>query len=196
MSTRKKLSTSDLTVLSMLLEQPMHGYGLVRELERQHYQDWAPISRSHVYYSLKKLEGAGLTRRHNDETSAQGPDRDVFKVTEEGREKLASALGDISWVAARPPWPFLTWLAICQHTDAAVVASQIAARMAFLSQEIAKEAETRAAVEADPGPGQKVARITVEMTRAVMQGELDVLTAMTPRLLEQLKEEADNAEHC
>ncbi len=50
------LTTPDLVVLSLLSEQPMHGYQLNQTLENREVRDWAVISRPQVYYSLRKLK--------------------------------------------------------------------------------------------------------------------------------------------
>ena len=52
---RRELTVPDLVLLSLLAEQPMHGYQANLELERRQVQDWAGISRPQVYYSLEKL---------------------------------------------------------------------------------------------------------------------------------------------
>ena len=52
----------DLVLLSLLAEQPMHGYQANLELERRQVQDWAGVSRPQVYYSLEKLARLGTDR--------------------------------------------------------------------------------------------------------------------------------------
>src|SRR6266481_2121671 len=73
------LSTPDLVLLSLLAEQPMHGYQANAELERRCIRDWANISRPQVYYSLDKLASLGLIKGNDEE--AQGPERRVFSTS-------------------------------------------------------------------------------------------------------------------
>ena len=49
------LTTADLVVLSLLAEQPMHGYDLLAEYERQEVVDWASVSKAQLYYARAKL---------------------------------------------------------------------------------------------------------------------------------------------
>jgi DNA-binding PadR family transcriptional regulator len=44
----------------------MHGYELVGELLRRDVDDWAAVSRPHVYYSIKKLAKLDLIRPAKD----------------------------------------------------------------------------------------------------------------------------------
>ncbi|MFI5107117.1 MAG: hypothetical protein ACHP79_19505, partial [Terriglobales bacterium] len=57
---KRELTVPDLVLLSLLAEQPMHGYQANLELERRQVEDWAGISRPQVYYSLEKLARLGL----------------------------------------------------------------------------------------------------------------------------------------
>jgi DNA-binding PadR family transcriptional regulator len=52
---RRRPTTPDLVLLSLLVEQPVTGYQANLELERRNIHDWAGISRPQVYYSLGKL---------------------------------------------------------------------------------------------------------------------------------------------
>src|SRR6059058_4674055 len=77
---RKKeaLTTPDLVLLSLLAEQPMHGYQANAELERRQVRDWAAISRPQIYYSLEKLARAELISPARDRADSGGPDRVVY----------------------------------------------------------------------------------------------------------------------
>ena len=66
------LTVPDLVLLSLLAEQPMHGYQANLELERRQVQDWAGVSRPQVYYSLEKLARLGLITEAGDHEPALG----------------------------------------------------------------------------------------------------------------------------
>src|ERR1051325_11610908 len=85
------LTVPDLVLLSLLAEQPMHGYQANLELERRQVQDWAGISRPQIYYSLEKLARLGLLREAGDQEPALGPERRVFSTTAKGRAELSDA---------------------------------------------------------------------------------------------------------
>src|SRR5271165_213222 len=96
----RALTIPDLVLLSLLAEQPMHGYQANLELERREVRDWAGISRPQVYYSLEKLARWGLLRAVETAEPAAGPERRVFATTESGRRALAHALAREAWTAA------------------------------------------------------------------------------------------------
>src|ERR1700723_1189970 len=94
---RSTLTTPDLVLLSLLAEQPMHGYQANLELERREVRDWAAISRPQVYYSLEKLARQDLLRAVKSEGPAAGPDRNIYGTTAKGRAALADALEQEEW---------------------------------------------------------------------------------------------------
>ena len=106
------LTVPDLVLLSLLKEQPMHGYQANLELERRQVQDWAGVSRPQVYYSLEKLARLGFVSATGDHEPALGPERRIFSTTAKGRAALASALEREDWTNQRDRPPFLTWMAL------------------------------------------------------------------------------------
>src|SRR5467141_1325298 len=90
---RSTLTVPDLVLLSLLLEQPMHGYQANLELERRCIRDWAAISRPQVYYSLEKLARRGMIRAASDKADAAGPVRQVYATTPAGLRAMNEALG-------------------------------------------------------------------------------------------------------
>jgi DNA-binding PadR family transcriptional regulator len=136
------LTTPDLVLLSLLAERPMHGHQANLELERREIRDWAPISRPQVYYSLEKLERAGLLRSVETGERATRPERTTFETTEKGREALADALEQEEWTTQRDHPAFLTWLALSWQARPGVFRKQLENRRRFLLQELAREKKT------------------------------------------------------
>ena len=183
------LTPADLVVLGLLLERPMHGYEVNHELELREVRDWAGVSRPQVYYSLRKLAGAGhigpAPDRDADTERAAGedgptergraeggPERRIYRVTEVGRRAYADALARPDWATQRPPPPFITWLVLATHADPAVRARQLARRQAFLEAEAARERETLAAIRTNIGPTFTVAALVVSHTIRQFESEL------------------------
>ncbi len=178
------LTAADLVVLGLLLERPMHGYGVNQELERREVRDWAGVSRPQVYYSLRKLadaghigptpdHAAGAERGAAERGSAEGgPERRVYRVTAAGRRAYAAALARPEWATQRPPPPFVTWLVLATHADPAVRARQLARRRAFLEAEAMRERATLAAILAGTGPTVVVAALVVSLTIRQFEAEL------------------------
>jgi len=188
------LTPADLVVLGLLLEQPMHGYGVNQELARREVRDWAGVSRPQVYYSLRKLaeaghiapasgRAAGAERGPAERGSAEGgPERRVYRVTAAGRRAYAAALARPEWATQRPPPPFVTWLVLATHADPAVRARQLARRRAFLEAEAMRERATLAAIMTGTGPTVVVAALVVSLTIRQFEAELawlgEVATAL------------------
>jgi DNA-binding PadR family transcriptional regulator len=141
-SKARDLTTPDLVLLSLLAEQPMHGYEANLELERREARDWAAISRPQVYYSLEKLARLGLIRVAEDEEAAAGPERRSFATTARGRAALARALEREDWTTHRDRPPFLTWMALSWQARPGVFGQQLERRRKFLEQELAREQAT------------------------------------------------------
>ncbi|HEY2364659.1 MAG TPA: PadR family transcriptional regulator [Candidatus Angelobacter sp.] len=138
-------------MLSLLAEQPMHGYQANLELERRQVQDWAGVSRPQVYYSLEKLARLGLIAETGDHEPALGPERRIFSTTAKGRAALASALEREDWTNQRDRPPFLTWMALSWQASPTAVFKQLRRREQFLEAELAREQETLRAVEKEVG---------------------------------------------
>jgi len=68
-------------VLAVLADAPLHGYDVIRELEKRSGGAWSPSPGS-VYPTLQMLEDEGLV------TSEQQDGKKVYSLTEAGREEL------------------------------------------------------------------------------------------------------------
>ncbi|HZD96503.1 MAG TPA: PadR family transcriptional regulator [Candidatus Sulfotelmatobacter sp.] len=148
---KRDLTVPDLVLLSLLAEQPMHGYQANLELERRQVQDWAGVSRPQIYYSLEKLARLGFIREAVDQEPALGPERRVYSASAKGRAALASALEREDWATQRERPPFLTWMALSWQARPPVVRQQLRRRQDFLRRELAREEETLKAVEKEVG---------------------------------------------
>jgi DNA-binding PadR family transcriptional regulator len=148
---KRELTVPDLVLLSLLAEQPMHGYQANLELERRQVQDWAGISRPQVYYSLEKLARLEMLREAGDPEPALGPERRVYSVSAKGRAALAASLEREEWATQRERPPFLTWMALSWQARPEVVRQQLRRRMEFLQGELAREEDTLVAVKKEIG---------------------------------------------
>ncbi|HKO03436.1 MAG TPA: PadR family transcriptional regulator [Candidatus Acidoferrales bacterium] len=166
------MTTPDLVLLSLLAEQPMHGYQANLELERREVRDWAGISRPQVYYSLEKLARWSLLRGVQTAEPTAGPERRVFATTESGLRALAQALARPAWTTARERPPFLTWLALSWQASPAVVRRQVNRRQRFLQAELAREQATLRGIFREVGHPYHEAVWMVSVTIAQIQTEL------------------------
>jgi DNA-binding PadR family transcriptional regulator len=88
-SPETKLSLTESVVLSLIDEEPRHGFSVARELKSSAEigQVWmvpAPL----VYRAFERLESAGLIERLGTEPGEKGPVRTVFRTTPVGHERV------------------------------------------------------------------------------------------------------------
>jgi DNA-binding PadR family transcriptional regulator len=86
-------TNAELAILTLLAEQPRHGYEIEAVIEERGMREWTEIGFSSIYYVLKKLEKAGLVQGRLAQTG-QGPARKVYEVTPAGRDELRAAVLD------------------------------------------------------------------------------------------------------
>ena len=80
-------------ILTLLAEQPMHGYQIIQEVTERSSGSWAPSPGS-VYPTLQQLEDEELVRA--DETAG----RRVYNLTDAGRELAAALPEQAPWAMA------------------------------------------------------------------------------------------------
>ena len=118
------LSDADIVVLSLLAEQPLHGYDLDRVIEQRGYRQWTSLAFSSVYYLLKRLSERGLLE---PDEGSQGR-RTVFRVTEAGRRELRQAAGERVLAPAPPSAGVLPALNAYSRLDDPALAALLARR--------------------------------------------------------------------
>ncbi len=182
MSKSDRLTAADLTVLSLLAEEPMHGYKIVAELERRDAKDWAPISRPQVYYSIKKLLRLKFIGRASDNEDPLGPEREKYRLNSKGKESMNEALSGDDWATQRPPPPFTTWMALSTHLSPKVTSEMIKARRRFLETELAREKRTLAEFEGETASMMTAGRLMVTFTIKSFELELSWLDAVAKEL--------------
>ncbi|QKJ18717.1 PadR family transcriptional regulator [Microbacterium hominis] len=77
-------------VLALLLEGPMHGYQIIREIEERSGGVWKPSPGS-VYPTLQMLSDEGLI------SAEESGGKKVYSLTEAGRAEAESAHGAAPW---------------------------------------------------------------------------------------------------
>jgi len=146
-----RLTISDLVILSLLAERPMHGYEVNATLEDRKIREWAPVSRPQIYYSLDKLTKLKLIRVSETDSPSAGPERRVMQTTALGREQLADALEAKHWVAQTAHQPFLIWLALSWQARTKTFRKQLDSRRRLLEERLNREKSTLADVLTEVG---------------------------------------------
>lgn len=127
---RHKVSRGDvrLGILALLGDEPMHGYQVMQELEERSGGAWRPSPGS-VYPTLQQLADEGLI------TADKQSDRNVFSLTDAGREATKSSEGS-------PPWEVFIG---DSHVDMRAIASSVVAASKQVSHVGTPEQEAAAA---------------------------------------------------
>lgn len=76
-------------ILTLLAEEPMHGYQIIREIEERSGGSWKPSAGS-VYPTLQMLTDEGLV------SVAESQGRKTYSLTKEG-EAEATHVSDVPW---------------------------------------------------------------------------------------------------
>ena len=90
--TRKELlkGNTDTLLLSLLAQQPMYGYQIVKEME-QRSQGYFQFKEGTLYPALHRLEEANLVEGRWEETTSGTPRR-YYHVTPKGQRVLSERL--------------------------------------------------------------------------------------------------------
>lgn len=80
----------ELLLLGVLLQEKMHGYRL-NEYVAHAMGMYADLKKPTAYYALQKLEKGGYVRR-DVEREGKRPERHVYEITDEGRDRFHDLL--------------------------------------------------------------------------------------------------------
>ena len=79
-----------LVLLGLLFDKEMYGYEIHQVISQKH-RHFMRVAFSSIYYNLDKLEKTGLIRKETV-TQDSRPDRNIYTITPEGREKFRRLL--------------------------------------------------------------------------------------------------------
>ncbi|MFC1960463.1 PadR family transcriptional regulator [Chloroflexota bacterium] len=85
------MTNAELAILSLVAEQPRHGYEIEQVIEARGMRDWTAVGFSSIYYLLKKLEKADLITAEIAK-STRGLGRKVYHITPAGRAACKEAV--------------------------------------------------------------------------------------------------------
>lgn len=83
------MSSIRLYILATLDELgPMHGHAMRQLGEQEHIDEWADFTPGGLYGAIKRLAAEGLIEATRTEREGNYPERQVYAITEAGRESL------------------------------------------------------------------------------------------------------------
>jgi DNA-binding PadR family transcriptional regulator len=83
--TKESVTDAELALLTLLAEQPMHGYQLEQTIEERGMRAWTEIGFSSIYYILDKLKDKGWLNSTLESSPGKGPARQVYNLTVLGK---------------------------------------------------------------------------------------------------------------
>lgn len=112
------LTNAEIAILSLVAEQPRHGYEIEQVIEDRGMREWTEVGFSSIYYLLKKLERKGLVEGRLEEAE-RGPARKVYQATPAGSQALQVGVLDALAVPRRAYPPLQLGLANLPSVPAA-----------------------------------------------------------------------------
>lgn len=104
------MTNAELAILSLIAEQPRHGYDVERVIEERGMREWTEIGFSSIYYLLNKLEKDGLAAGQLKTSEGRGPARKVYSITPEGERVHSQSVLAVLSKPAYESKPFLMGL--------------------------------------------------------------------------------------
>lgn len=104
------MTIAELAVLSLIVEEPRHGYAIGAVIDDRGMREWVDLGMSSIYNVLNRLEAAGMIEGRPG-TESGGPSRKVFHPTPAGRRALIGGLREALAEPVRTGSPFLLGVA-------------------------------------------------------------------------------------
>ncbi len=126
------MTNAELAILSLIAEQPRHGYQIEQVIEARQMRNWTEIGFSSIYYLLKKLEKEGLIAGELQPAATQGPPRKVYTITAAGQAQFQTEILATLSAPAPPQDPFQLALANLPAIPPAQALAALQAHLAAL----------------------------------------------------------------
>jgi DNA-binding PadR family transcriptional regulator len=92
---------TDLLLLGLLLDRPMHGYEIYQTIQNEGIDGWFSISAAGVYYSLRKLHEQGLVVESRQRRGGSAS-KSIYRLTGNGRSAFMEAM-DVELASQEEP---------------------------------------------------------------------------------------------
>ena len=85
------LTDGELVILSLICEQPLHGYQIEHQITQRNMRVWTDLTTSSIYYILQRLEEKGFIEKIVPEASEKGVPRKTYRITRDGKKQWKAA---------------------------------------------------------------------------------------------------------
>ncbi len=99
------MSKNEIAILGLLAEGPKHGYQIHQDIKRREMDWWAKIKLASIYTTLIRLEEQALIKSEKEKVG-NTPERTVYSLTPQGRERLSEMVEYFLREDERPEWLF------------------------------------------------------------------------------------------
>lgn len=132
------MTNAELAILTLIAEQPRHGYEIEQVITERGMRDWTEIGFSSIYYILKKLEKDGLIESRTEMVAGRGPARQVYHLTEAGAAACQQALLEALSTPRQPASSLLLGLGNLPGVPAAQAIAALKEHRDTLTQQLAQ----------------------------------------------------------
>ncbi len=127
-----------LSILELLDEEPMHPYEMATRMRIRHHDEFIRLNFGTLYHTVEVLERNGWIVPLEREKEGRRPERTVYQLTDEGREKLTRTLAEIIRTPQKEYPQFAAGLMFMHHLKAHDAAAQLKERAEALDRIIDK----------------------------------------------------------
>jgi DNA-binding PadR family transcriptional regulator len=155
--TMPALTKTDLLLLGLLQERPMHGYELYQQIQAEGIDDWFNVSAAGVYYSLRKLRDQGLVTESGQRKGSSSR-KSVYRLTEKGRSAFFPAMEEELASRERPYLDYDLAIYLLNRIPMPRAIPPLEQRHGFLVEETQ---EVQAGLEAERGNGRSPLQLAI-----------------------------------
>ncbi len=181
------MTNAELAVLSLVAQQPRHGYEIEQVIEERGMRRWTEVGFSSIYFLLKKLEKGGFIEGRLEKTE-RGPARKVYHATKTGQEAFHAAIIEVLSVPQPSPRPLMLGLANLPSLSTEEALTALSQYRKHLTE---KREILRTVLESNLQSHPYFVDAMFELGLMVMQAELEWVEKFTRQIQErsQTKEE-------
>ena len=85
------LTDAELVILSLICEEPLHGYQIEQQITQRNMRAWTDLSTSSIYYILQRLREKGLIEQTATQPPHKGVPRKIYQITPAGEDTWKEA---------------------------------------------------------------------------------------------------------
>jgi DNA-binding PadR family transcriptional regulator len=130
------MAKNELISLALIWSEPRHAYALNVMGKAMHLERWARISQASLYNALARLAEQGCVQV-TTERPGNMPERKVYSITEQGRERLRQELREALLTPAMGENPFYLAVSFAFGLPATEVISVLRERITQLDDALA-----------------------------------------------------------